>query len=124
MLDYSILLIDPLVSRIYLSPYEVFSLRGNKMVSRVIAMQRLVLLLLAVLVKFSYGKPLSTDEAIASFRLESDDLRIELVAAEPEVFDPVALCFDRRQRIRSFLEPLKTSGALPSATKFAFGPAA
>ena len=118
MFDYFILSNDPLVSRIYLCTYEVFSLCGNKMVSRVIAMQRLVLLLLAVLVKFSYGKPLSTDEAIAFFRLESDDLRIELVAAEPEVVDPVALCFDRKGRLyvvesRGYPHPVR--GELPKA---------
>ena len=62
-------------------------------------MQGLVLLSLAILAKFSFGKPLSTDDALASFRLESEDLRIELVAAEPEVVDPVALCFDSEVRL-------------------------
>ena len=61
------------------------------MISRVIAMQRLVLLSLAILAKLSFGKPLSTDDALASFSLESEDLRVELVAAEPEVVDPVVV---------------------------------
>ena len=69
------------------------------MISRVLVMQRLVLLLLAILAKFSFGNPLSPDEAIASFHLESGGLRIELVASEPEVVDPVALCFDRKGRL-------------------------
>lgn len=86
------------------------------MIRRVIAMQRLVLLLLAVLAKFSYGNPLSIDEAIASFRLESEDLRIELVAAEPRVVDPVALCFDAEGRLfvvesRGYPHPVR--GELP-----------
>ena len=69
------------------------------MISRVVAMPRLVLLSLAVLAKFSLGKPLSPDDARASFSLESEDLRVELVAAEPEVVDPVALCFDAEGRL-------------------------
>ena len=36
---------------------------------------------------------------MASFRLESDDLRVSLVASEPEVIDPVALCFDAKGRL-------------------------
>lgn len=40
------------------------------------------------------GKPLSPAEAIDSFHLESDDLQVTLVAAEPQVIDPIALCFD------------------------------
>ena len=69
------------------------------MIRRVVAMPRLVLLSLAVLAKFSLGKPLSPDDARASFSLESEDLRVELVAAEPEVVDPVALCFDAEGRL-------------------------
>ena len=81
-------------------------------------MQRLVLLFLAVLAKFSFGNPLSTDEALASFRFESEDLRIELAAAEPEVVDPVALCFDRKGRLyvvesRGYPHPVR--GELPKA---------
>jgi len=88
------------------------------MISRVLVMQRLVLLLLAVLVKFSFGNPLSPDEAIASFHLESGGLRIELVASEPEVVDPVALCFDRKGRLyvvesRGYPHPVR--GELPKA---------
>jgi len=40
------------------------------------------------------GGPLSTVEALDSFRLETEDLEVSLVAAEPEVVDPVALAFD------------------------------
>jgi len=47
----------------------------------------------------SFGKPLSPEEALASFQLESEDLRVSLVAAEPEVVDPVALCFDEKGRL-------------------------
>lgn len=37
--------------------------------------------------------PLSTDQALASFVLASPDLKLELVAAEPEVVDPVTIAF-------------------------------
>lgn len=37
--------------------------------------------------------PLSTDEALKSFVLASPELKIELVAGEPEVIDPVAIAF-------------------------------
>lgn len=37
--------------------------------------------------------PLSTDQALASFVLASPDLKLELVAAEPEVVSPVAIAF-------------------------------
>jgi len=47
----------------------------------------------------SFAKPLSPKEALASFQLETDDLRVSLVAAEPEVVDPVALCFDAEGRL-------------------------
>ena len=46
-----------------------------------------------------FAKPLSPKEALASFQLETDDLRVSLVAAEPEVVDPVALCFDAEGRL-------------------------
>ena len=52
-----------------------------------------------LIVSASFGKPLSPEEALAAFRLESDDLRVSLVAAEPEVIDPVALCFDAKGRL-------------------------
>jgi len=54
---------------------------------------------LLLLATASFGKPLSPVEATATFQLESDDLRVSLVAAEPEVVDPVALCFDRKGRL-------------------------
>ncbi|MFP6899789.1 MAG: PVC-type heme-binding CxxCH protein, partial [Opitutales bacterium] len=40
------------------------------------------------------AKALTPREALVSFRLESDDLEVALVAGEPQVVDPVALCFD------------------------------
>src|SRR5881397_635763 len=42
--------------------------------------------------------PLTPEQALGSFRLEPG-LRIELVAAEPLVVDPVALAFDERGRM-------------------------
>src|SRR5438552_2149060 len=44
------------------------------------------------------GQPLSPVEALASIRLEPG-LRVELVAAEPTVVDPVALAFDEQGRM-------------------------
>lgn len=38
--------------------------------------------------------PLSTDDALKSFVLASPELKLELVAGEPEVIDPVAIAFD------------------------------
>lgn len=43
-------------------------------------------------------KALSPEEALKAFQLEPG-LRIELVAAEPLVVDPVAFCFDEQQRL-------------------------
>ncbi len=57
------------------------------------------LLVALFIVKELQGDPLSTDEALASFRLESEDLEVQLVAAEPEVVDPVAFCFDSEGRL-------------------------
>ena len=37
--------------------------------------------------------PLSTDDALKSFMLASPELKVELVAGEPEVIDPVAIAF-------------------------------
>ncbi len=45
------------------------------------------------------SKPLTPQQAMASFRLADDALRIELVAAEPEVASPVAIAFDADGRI-------------------------
>src|SRR5438132_2079476 len=44
------------------------------------------------------NKPLSPEETLATFRLEPG-LRIELVAAEPTVVDPVAIAFDEHGRM-------------------------
>jgi len=43
-------------------------------------------------------EPLTVEEALRSFRLP-DDLTIELVAAEPDVVDPVAIRFDAQGRL-------------------------
>jgi len=45
------------------------------------------------------GKPLLPEESIQSFQLESQDLRVSLVASEPQVIDPVAMCFDEKGRL-------------------------
>ena len=42
--------------------------------------------------------PLEPREALESFRID-DGFRIELVAAEPNVVDPIALAFDERGRL-------------------------
>lgn len=43
--------------------------------------------------------PLSPREELASFRTLKG-FRVELVASEPEVIDPVAMCFDARADLR------------------------
>jgi putative membrane-bound dehydrogenase-like protein len=58
-----------------------------------------VLCTLPFLAQVSWAKPLSPEQALAAFRLETDDLQVSLVAAEPEVVDPVALCFDGKGRL-------------------------
>ena len=45
------------------------------------------------------SQPLSPAEALTKFQLAEIDLKIELVAAEPEVVDPVAIRFDERGRM-------------------------
>ena len=42
--------------------------------------------------------PLTPAQALKSFQMEKG-ARIELVAAEPQVFDPVAICFDEKKRL-------------------------
>lgn len=42
--------------------------------------------------------PLQPREALASFRI-ADGFRVELVTAEPDVVDPIALAFDERGRM-------------------------
>ncbi|HET6963079.1 MAG TPA: dehydrogenase, partial [Terriglobia bacterium] len=44
------------------------------------------------------GPPFAPKEALTTFRLP-DGFRIELVAAEPDVADPVAIAFDAQGRI-------------------------
>jgi len=46
----------------------------------------------------SADRPLPPEQSLASFRLEPG-LAVELVAAEPIVVDPVALCFDEKGRM-------------------------
>ena len=62
-------------------------------------MKRFEFCTLLVLAGSVFGKPLAPEEALASFRLETDDLHVSLAAAEPEVVDPVALCFDEKGRL-------------------------
>jgi putative membrane-bound dehydrogenase-like protein len=47
---------------------------------------------------YAIDGPLTPEQAIASFKLEPG-LRIEAVAAEPMVVDPVAVCFDEKGRM-------------------------
>jgi putative membrane-bound dehydrogenase-like protein len=53
---------------------------------------------MAFVVSAESTSPLSVSEALASFQLEAG-LRIELVAAEPLVVDPVAMAFDESGRL-------------------------
>ncbi len=81
-------------------------------------MKYFVLCTLSFLAQVSWAKPLSPKEALAAFRLETDDLKVSLVAAEPEVVDPVALCFDDKGRLyvvesRGYPHPVR--GELPKA---------
>ena len=57
-------------------------------------MKRFVLCLLCVVTGKLLGQGLTPEESIKAFQLESCDLQISLVAAEPQVVDPVAMCFD------------------------------
>src|SRR5688572_2479820 len=43
--------------------------------------------------------PLSPEQELATFHLADPDLRVELVAAEPDVVSPVAIAFDARGRM-------------------------
>lgn len=45
------------------------------------------------------SQPLAPAEALAKFQLAEPDLKIELVAAEPTVIDPVAIRFDEQGRM-------------------------
>jgi putative membrane-bound dehydrogenase-like protein len=65
----------------------------------------------------SAAEPLSTDAALADFAL-SPGYRIELVAAEPQIVDPVAMAFDPQGRLwvvemRDY--PVLAEGAKPSS---------
>ena len=62
-------------------------------------MKRFVLCLFGVVVGKLVGQGLSPEESIKAFQLESCDLQISLVAAEPQVVDPVAMCFDEQGRM-------------------------
>src|SRR5690606_29300295 len=62
-------------------------------------MKRILLcLLLAVPKANALDGPLTPDQALASFKLEPG-LKIELVAAEPLVVDPVAIAFDENGKM-------------------------
>lgn len=83
--------------------------------------QRLAGVAAAVLILGSVGgraadrhPALSPQESLASFQLE-DGLRIELVAAEPLVIDPVAFAFDDQRRLyvvegRGYPDPVDVEG--------------
>ncbi len=61
----------------------------------------LVIFLIAALAHLGCGRkkpPLSPSDALQSFQLPPD-LRIELVASEPQISDPVAMSFDERGRL-------------------------
>ncbi len=57
-----------------------------------------VMLLSTANVSFALEGPLTPEQSIAAFRLEPG-LRVELVAAEPLVIDPVAVAFDEQGRM-------------------------
>ncbi|MDA7916194.1 c-type cytochrome [Verrucomicrobia bacterium] len=61
---------------------------------------RLALLFLVLVTYSMFAKdgPLSPEESIAQFQI-SKKLRVELVAAEPDVVDPVAIAFDEHARM-------------------------
>ena len=48
--------------------------------------------------KQSISPPLTPDEALETFYLADENLKIELVASEPLVQDPVAIAFDEAQK--------------------------
>ena len=54
-------------------------------------------LLVSFYLKAAQG-PVTPAQALRSFQIEKG-VRIELVAAEPQVFDPVAMCFDEKGRL-------------------------
>lgn len=57
-----------------------------------------LLIALPVSVWADQANPIPVEEALEMF-VHPEDVRIEIVAAEPEVFDPVALCFDAQARL-------------------------
>jgi putative membrane-bound dehydrogenase-like protein len=52
-----------------------------------------------VLVASAAASPLTPEQELATFRLADPELRVELVAAEPDVISPVAITFDARGRM-------------------------
>jgi putative membrane-bound dehydrogenase-like protein len=46
-----------------------------------------------------FAAPLSPEQELATFQLADPDLRVELVAAEPDVISPVAIAFDTAGRM-------------------------
>ena len=77
----------------------------------------LAVLIMAVMISCDRGPspPLSPDEALRSFVLADPDLKMELVAAEPLVQDPVAIAFDAGGRLwvvemLSFMRDIDGSG--------------
>ncbi len=61
----------------------------------------LCLLVIGLILPMAWAEqldPIPAKEAVESFQL-APGVRIELIAAEPEVFDPVAMCFDEAGRL-------------------------
>src|SRR5262245_20870275 len=53
----------------------------------------------ALLAANAAAAPLTPEQELATFQLADPDLRVELVAAEPDVISPVAIAFDARGRM-------------------------
>jgi putative membrane-bound dehydrogenase-like protein len=54
---------------------------------------------ISLLTTNAFSAPLSPDRELATFHLADPDLRVELVAAEPDVISPVAIAFDTAGRM-------------------------
>src|SRR5690606_28513589 len=75
---------------------------SEKSYAEAVAGMRWVTTLLTVgwLAAAAFGDgPLAPADALKSFELADDRLAIDLVAAEPDVIDPVAMAFDESGRI-------------------------
>lgn len=97
-MDWSILFSPMIHDRVY----KRFTFASTDLalykVLRMLTIRALPFLMSAATAFAASKGPLSPDEALQSFRLEPG-LRVELVAAEPTVVDPVALAFDEHGRL-------------------------